>query len=443
MTPDSAFQKQIFDFFSETQFWPEEEMAAYQNSQLSQLVRFAYEKSPFYRDRLAGLIGPNGEINLKKWHEVPILTREDLLNHREKMVVAELPPGHGPTADHHGTGTTGKPVTTTHNHLTGLASQAALFRALNWHGVDLGSSMLRFMGEKPLGEADPKGDVLGMWGPRWFADQDRGLMIEASVDFRPEIVCQMILERNVKVISGRPQAMQALALAAEREKLKINLNMVLGIGTSVTEEMREDCRRVFGAKIISFYQSKEVYDIAHQCSESEQFHVSSELVLLEVLDDEGNPTPIGETGRCVVTSFYNTAQPIIRYDLGDRIRMGSRCSCGRTLPIIDKIVGRTSQLFRFPNGRKISPVLGPSSRASIRALAGASAYQIAQTQPAILELRYIPNGSRELPDAEGLQNIFRECFDNSVNFAWKKIDKLPLTAGGKFLEYVCELPPSN
>lgn len=443
MTPDIAFQKQIFDFISGSQFWPEQEMVEYQNSQLSQLLKFAFEKSPFYKNRLASLFRPTGEINLKKWQEIPVLKREDLLNHREQMVVAELPPGHGPTAEHYGTGTTGKPLTTTHNHLTGLASQAALYRALNWHSVDFGSPMLRWLGEKPIGVADPKGDISGRWGPQWFSEENRGLMIDASVSFSPEIVCQMIVERKVKVISGRPQAMQALALAAEREKLKISLNAVLGIGAGVNEEMREDCLRVFGAKIISLYQSKEVYDMAHQCPESDQFHVSSELALLEVLDDEGNPTPIGETGRSVVTSFYNTAQPIIRYDLGDRIRMGSRCSCGRLLPVIDKIVGRSGHLFRFPNGRKISPVLRPSSRASIRALAGASAYQIAQTHPTVLELRYIPNDSRELPDAEGLQNVFRECFDNSVNFAWKKIDKLPLTAGGKFLEYVCELPTSS
>ena len=256
MTPAIAFQKQIFDFLSESQFWPEEEMVEYQNSQLSQLVKFAFEKSPFYKDRLAGLVEPSGEINLQKWHEVPILTRDDLLNNREKMLVAELPPGHGPTAEHLGTGTTGKPVTTTHNLLTGLASQAALYRALNWHGVDFSGSMLRYSGEKPLGQADPKGDVDGLWGPRWFADQDRGFMIEASVAFGPEIVCQMILERNVKVISGRPLAMQSFALTAEREKLKIDLSAVIGFGANVNEEIREDCR-------------------THQCPQSDQFHVSS------------------------------------------------------------------------------------------------------------------------------------------------------------------------
>jgi len=50
-------------------------------------------------------------------------------------------------------------------------------------------------------------------------------------------------------------------------------------------------------------------------------HVSADLVLVELVDDDGTPVPPGEEGRVVVTPFYGYATPLIRYDLGDRVEV--------------------------------------------------------------------------------------------------------------------------
>lgn len=136
MTPNDEFQKQIFDFLMESQFWSPSQHAAYQRSQLSQLLTFAHANVPFYRDRLEPVIKNDGTIDWTRWNEVPILKRQDLIDHRDAMLAPDLPPGHGLYADHEGSGTTGKPVTTRHNKLTETASYAALWRACDWHHVD-------------------------------------------------------------------------------------------------------------------------------------------------------------------------------------------------------------------------------------------------------------------------------------------------------------------
>jgi phenylacetate-CoA ligase len=443
MSPEITFEKQIFDFLMESQFWSQNQMVDYQTTQLSQLLRFAYSNVPFYTQRLAPLFSKSDDINWGNWGNVPILTRMDLLNYRHEMLAGELPAGHGVIAHHEGTGTTGKPVTTTHNSLTAIVSTAAIQRAFDRHKIRYDGVFLQWIGERPLEKSNPLGDLRGPWGPAWHPDTSRGVFVEASVAFGPEQVVKMLVERRVNYISGRPLAMQAIALAAERMGVKHPLAAVSGFGTAASDEMRADCLRVFGAEIISLYASKEVYNIAHQCPESQILHVNAEMVLLEVLDDNDEPTPYGVTGRAVVTSFYNTSQPLIRYDLGDRIIMDEECSCGHKQPVIRQVVGRTAHLFRFPNGRKIAPNMGPDARANLRALAGASSYQIAQTLPNTLELRYVSDGSGREPDLAGLTALFRLHFDSGIDFSCKQIAALPLTASGKFIDYVCELPPEN
>ena len=443
MSPELAFEKQLFDFLMESQFWSQNQMVDYQTSQLAQLLRFAHSNVPFYTQRLKPLFNGGDEINWESWSQIPVLTRQDLLDHRQEMLAPLLPAGHGVIAHHEGTGTTGQPVTTTHNLLTGNVSLAAIQRAFDWHNIRYDGVFLQWIGERPLEKSNPLGDLRGPWGPAWHPEASRGQFVEASVAFGPEQVVKMLKARGVNYISGRPLAMQAIALAAERMGVKHPLHAVSGFGTAASDEMRADCLRVFGAEIISLYASKEVYNIAHQCPECHNMHVNSEMLLLEVLDDNDQPVPFGTTGRAVVTSFYNTAQPLIRYDLGDRIIMDEYCSCGRKQPVIRQVVGRTAHLFRFPNGRKIAPNIGPDARANLRALAGASSYQIAQILPNTLELRYVSDGSGRAPDITALTALFRLHFDSGIDFSCKQIPALPLTASGKFIDYVCELPREN
>jgi phenylacetate-CoA ligase len=103
------------------------------------------------------------------------------------------------------------------------------------------------------------------------------------------------------------------------------------------------------------YTTNEVGYVALQCPISGLYHVQSENVLVEVIADSGQPCTAGETGRVVVTSLHNFAMPLIRYDLGDYATVGGPCSCGRTLPTLERIIGRTRNMLKLPGGRTIWP----------------------------------------------------------------------------------------
>jgi phenylacetate-CoA ligase len=439
MSYDPQFQQRIFEMLQQSQYWPEQQMRGFQEQQLAQLLTFARENVPFYKDRLAKALTADGKVNWECWLEIPIVTREDLLNYREQMLAPLLPPGHGYVEDHLGSGTTGRPVTSRHNSLVPLVSEAALYRALKWHNITFDKIFCHYDGEDPKIASWPEGLEKGSWGPDWLKEGKRGKVLQINRTTTPEQVAEFLLRKKVDYFSARPNLLHSIALAAKQLDLKIRLSGILTVGSDVSELLREDCRKIFGAEIIGLYASKEVYNIAHQCPSGEHYHTNPELNLIEILDDLGRPCVSGQRGRIVVTNFFNTAQPFIRYVQGDEVVMGGKCTCGRALPVIQKVVGRTTHLFRLPENRKIALSLP----AKFMKMISARSWQIAQVKPLQFEVRYISDNSDENPDFDSLTDLLRSRIDHNIDVTYVMIEKLPLTYSGKFIEYVCELPPES
>jgi phenylacetate-CoA ligase len=439
MAYDPQFQQRIYEMLQESQYWPARQMRSFQEQQLAQLLKFSRDNVPFYKNRLANVLTTEGEVNWDCWREIPILTREDLLNRREQMLAPMLPPGHGYVDDHLGSGTMGTPIMSRHNSLVPLVSKAAQFRGFSWHNLDFGKVFCDIYGDDPQSAQWPNGQELGPWGPHWDTRSASGNLLQINPYTSPENIAEYICRNAVSYLSGRPNRILTIARATQKNRLNHKLSAIVTLGESPTVDIREGCREIFGAEIISIYASKEVYNVAHQCAAGNGYHVNAELLLLEVLDDAGQPCAVGERGRAVITSFFNTSQPFIRYDIGDQIVMGGACGCGLKLPLIEKIIGRTNHIFRFPGGRFVSPALPPKSMKLI----AAQSWQVAQIEPLHIEVRFIPDDSQYTPEFAAIEELIRRRTDERVQVSFKQITTLPLTASGKFIEYVCELPPES
>lgn len=103
------------------------------------------------------------------------------------------------------------------------------------------------------------------------------------------------------------------------------------------------------------YSANEVGYVALQCPELGRYHVQAEDVLVEIIGDDGRTCGVGESGRVVVTSLHNFAMPLLRYELGDYATVGAPCGCGRGLPTIARVLGRTRNMVRLPEGRSAFP----------------------------------------------------------------------------------------
>ncbi len=437
MSPETDLHQQFFDMLMHSQYWPAADMAAYQQSQLEQLLRHARAEVPFYERRLDPIFRADGSIDWGKWQDLPILTRGELVRHGDAMRARVLPKGHGNVAKYSSSGSTGPAVTVWHSESASMAGRSAVFRAHRWHDVDWSLPLIAWMGDDPDVAVWPVGSNYGHWGPPWVEKSPGGemLVINRATDMGKAL--EFISRNKAAYLTGRPKSFQALALAARRLGLHIPLRGLLAFSTGIADDERADCTEAFGAKIWSAYSSKEANLMAYQCPSGTHFHASAEISMLEILDEAGRPVPPGEMGRVVVTPFFNAAQPLIRYDQGDLAIAGAPCNCARTLPVIERIVGRSTNLFRFPDGTSMAPWIPEG----YRTLLGAQYWQVAQIGPLSVEIRYVPAQVANHDEA-AFAEMVRQRIRPDLTVSFRRLAGIGRIEGGKFIEYVCELRES-
>jgi phenylacetate-CoA ligase len=216
----------------------------------------------------------------------------------------------------------------------------------------------------------------------------------------------------------------------------VPLDVFFARGEDVTLEQARLIEEVFGARIVRTYSSQETGKLAHACPECGRYHVNSEMVILEVVDERGQPVAPGETGQVLVTPLLNLAMPLVRYRIGDLAIPGPANSCSRTLPALERIAGRIVHLFRTPDGRAFMPSLSDSGLLNL----GAGMWQLAQTGTGRAELRLVAQPGRQLGRREAFAQLAAAALPD-FNIEIRQLESLPPTASGKHIPYVCELDP--
>lgn len=426
--------REFFDTFMSSQYWPRDWIEQYQKQSLGRLLRHAWDYVPFYRDRLTPLFDAGEEVDWHRWAEVPLLTRDDLMEHGATLRSENLPPQQGAVGYFTTSGSTGAPLTVFSSSLSGQSAIAALLRAQSWHRVDWSRDLLFWTEERPSG-VWPNVERGSIWGPRWLA-QSTGRRLRFNGDTPAVNILEFLEHHEIRYLSCRAKVAQALALEAERLGRSVQLDAVFAFSTGVQVDEREDIGRVFGANVLSLYSSKEAHLMAYQCPTGHQLHIAEERVLLELLDTDGRPVPKGTPGRVVVTNLFNWAQPLIRYVQGDLAVEGEACSCGRTLRVLERITGRVTDMFRFPDGRAVAFALPENIKKDLNI----KTWQVAQVGPLQLEIRYRPIVVGAT-DEVAIVRAVRARTHPDVAVSFKLTADFLQADGRKFAEYVNEMRP--
>ena len=430
--------KQFYDMLQESQWWSEDAISNYQRSQLSQLLRHARANVPYYQDRLAPIFKSNGEINWDRWTDIPIVRRQDIVDHGDKMLARVLPKGHESTTQSSTSGTSGVPITLISTQLAHVALNGNRFRSYKWHNIDWTEIVCSTLIAEPSVAAWPEGSAGGPWGPSWDPDSIDGMLIRINRLTPLEKVLEFLQRKRPAYLTTGPNRAYALALTAKRLGSNIRLSAFLPHGEAVLDRARTSIQEAFGAPSIDLYSSKEAGHIAHLCPAGDGLHVNAESMLLELVDDHGQPVPVGQPGRVVVTPLFNAAQPLIRYDQGDFATWAPACSCGRHLPTLERIVGRSTTVFYHPDGRVTSAFLGIH-----RHLLRCEIWQIAQTAPTNIEERYVTLDPEESRDEDALAQRLRENYFSDAEVSFRSVDAIPAGHFDKPREYVNEWTPAD
>ena len=409
-------------------------MRAFQQNELGSLLRHARATVPFYKTRLDPIFKADDSIDWAQWHKLPILKRTDVAQNYDALQSSKLPEGHGPTATDSTSGSTGKPIKVRFNHLIYAIGMTMDWRAERWWGFDWSAARVNWNGALPA-DWEAKSRVgQGPWGCRDDAKAQQGHWYEYDRGAPLDDQLQHLRDVNAKYLSAQSNFPYAAALEMLKSGKRAEIDSLLLFSASIEPEYYGALTDAFGAKIRGLYSSKEAGRIGHTCATGQHYHVCAENVLVEILDDDDMPCPLGQTGRVIVTPFYNTAQPFIRYEQGDLASWGKPCSCGVTLPVIDKIQGRVYHLFERRDGTRFAPHILDNSREKL----GAEFWQFAQVGFNHIEVRYKPVGRRDRHREVSFTTVLMRENLPGFKISYKIIKNLPLTKSGKFIKYVNE-----
>jgi phenylacetate-CoA ligase len=434
--PSGAFRLAALFQLEQSQWWSEDRLRQQQFSQIEPLLNHCIRYVPFYKDRLKNL-SLSEPLTEEKWLSIPLLTRDEVQKNTELLRAEAIPEQHGKVTRQFTSGSTGKPVEVLGTDITAFFWNVFTLRDHMWHAHCLDGKLAVIRRTSNEAAKPPLGLHSANWGRATQGVIKTGPSSMLSI-FTPisEQVEWLIREQPNHLLTN-PSVLQDLALYCQREGVELpSLHEVRTISEVLPDGLRELCKEVWGAKLIDVYSSLELGYLAIQCPEHEHYHIQSEGVLVEILDENGRYCSQGEIGRVVVTSLHNYATPLIRYELGDYAEVGEGCDCGRGLPVIKRILGRYRGMLTLPSGERCCPNMGISM---LNVIAPIKQFQVVQHTLDDIEVKVVLPRPIRAQEKDGLTRLFHETLNHTFNVTILQVDSIPRSAGGKYEEFMSKL----
>ena len=419
----------------QSQWWPPERLCAAQFGQAARLLRHAFETVPFYSERL-GQAGydPDAAIDEESWLDLPLLARADIQLADKDLWSRALPKSHGKASKLVTSGSTGTPVEWLSTGLTSIFWDLFTVRDFLWRRCDVSGKLAAIRYDRTGSANYPDGAALANWGAGFASAMPTGPCAFLSIDTAIEQQGEWLARQDADYLITHPFNLQALIRHCAESGIEIKrLRQVQTLSELLPPGLRALCEEHWKVSLVDMYTTQEAGYLALQCPEHAHYHVQSENVILEILDENGRPCAAGETGRVVVTDLHNFATPLIRYDIGDFAEAGASCDCGRGLPVIAKIIGRQRNMIILPDGSSRWPLTGYEE---FNKIAPVRQFQMVQKTRQDVEVKLVVGRALSTPEEERLKHLINSKLGYAFALEFSYHDNIARSAGGKFEDFI-------
>ncbi|MEW6035040.1 MAG: hypothetical protein AB1529_00365 [Candidatus Micrarchaeota archaeon] len=246
---------------------------------------------------------------------------------------------------------------------------------------------------------------------------------------------ETVKKRGVKILGGHTNSIAIMAGMNDGYRLK----SVFATAETLRPRSRRLIEDSFSCRVFDHYAATEFHSLAWECPEEGSLHVNIESCLVEIIGRNGRPKKSGP-GEVVVTGLRNLSMPLVRYRLGDLAQWGRDCPCGRGLPVLKAVLGRSSDTILLPSGRRRAlEALGPLYR-----LRGIRAYQVIQERPDALAFRYVRSPDFSKATEERVREILsRGCLGEPVAVECEEVERLEKSRSGKIPDFISRIRPAG
>ncbi|SEH71939.1 phenylacetate-CoA ligase [Rheinheimera pacifica] len=354
----------------QSQWLPLEKLQQLQNHNLQRFITQLYQQVPYYRSLMQQHnLTPDDIQTAADLSKLPFLTKALISEHFTTLKADNA----GELKRFNTGGSSGQPLIFLLGNERVSHDVAAKWRATRWWNVDIGDKEIVAWGSPIELNAQDKARI---WRDRLFRSE-----LVPAFDLTEDKLLSFLQQiRDVKprMLFGYPSVYHLLAQTAQRHGIAMNnlgIKVVFVTSERLYPYQRELISSVFGAPVANGYGGRDAGFIAHQCPHG-GMHLSYEDIIVEIVDAQGQVLPAGQAGEIVVTHLATSEFPFVRYRTGDVGTIATNsCSCGRSLPLLESIEGRSTDFVMAADGTMMH---GLALIYILRDISGITAFKIVQ-----------------------------------------------------------------
>jgi phenylacetate-CoA ligase len=404
-------------FLEAAQWWSAAQIRQYRDARIQSLFA-ALAEVPFYRDLLAqsGLC-PGDIRTASDLGRIPPVTKQMLrANYPDRTTRFT-----GQTTYEASTsGSTGQNFRVREDRRTAGWYRASFFLALEWAGWRLGETHLQ----------------TGMTLDRTYERRLKDLFLRcfyfSAYDLGDDALdraLEVLDRKRIEHLWGYPGSLYCLARRAHSLGFSRQLRSLVTWGDHLQASQRACMESAFKARVFDTYGCGEGIQVAAQCGRGQTYHLHSLHVIVDYVDDAGNPVVAGTPGNLLLTRLHAGPMPLIRYQVGDVATSGrgKLCPCGRAWEILESIQGRSADVIVTPAGNRLIVHFFTGILEHFREI---DQFQAVQEKPDTITLRILPTAAWSGQSESAIVAALQEK-GADLDVRIERVKEIPLTPGGK------------
>lgn len=397
-----------------------------QREHLCEIVRYAYQHCPFYQKRGTANIQSAGDFN-----KIPMLTKDDVRRFKSELMSNEYPAS-SLTRSKTG-GSTGVSLELFFDKLCQEKRNGAALWTDRWSGWDFGEPVGALWGNPPVAKTFKEKTRNQCLDRTIYLDTVK-LNDESMGDFAAKLV-----ENKINFLFGHAHSLFIFARFIRSKAVEgLDIRGIISTSMMLFPSERREIEQTFGCHVTNRYGCEEVSLIGCECEEHQGMHLNIDHLYIEFIKDNGEPSKAGEEGNIVVTDLLNRGMPLIRYQVGDvGIPSDRICSCGRSLPIMENVTGRTADFLIHEDGSLVAGV--SLVERTLTAIPGIEQMQIVQEKNDELHVNIVPDPDYQNESERLLMNEMQGALGKSMKIHVHKNTRLQQESNGKYRFSICKI----
>ncbi len=420
----SGIYQKFYRSISENHKASSEQIVHFQAAQLKKIIYTIAPKIRYYKELFAKTkFPPQDKFHLSDLEMIPVLNKEvirnqtgDFLNPEVKSRIITL----------NTSGTTGTPLKIFCNAEVRQKNYAFFSRFLESVGVNPGGSRAT-LGSRLVVKGEQSKP------PFWrYSISQKSLFMSSYHLSEKNIASYIEILKKMKpsYIDAFPSSIYSIAEYALRNGISLHgtTPAIVTSAETLHEFQRKTIEETFGTPVYDQYGSVEMCVFIAQCR-CGNYHLNSDYSYVELINEKGERAGPGEEAEVVCTGFINHVMPLIRYRIGDKVLMSSAgkpgCDCGSNFPLIKKVLGRTDDVIRTPDGRRIGRLSGVFRGYPVREA------QFKQYRPDEIELLIVKDYQYSNETELKIMQEIRKRTGPLLNCRIKYVERIERGKGGK------------